>query len=448
MQPLSRARAQFLENAASEIGPQAFEALSTRSPTWLIEVACSPESLLSAEVQKQAGYEGAAEKRRHALKQYLGACSVYHHCMQLGIHATWEWAQKCHAWRLPFMQKMDKRYVPYYAVTQGCQVGLRDPKSGRLMHKGWKIMTSHARLAEHMSMPCACSQGQTHAKCEGGLASASAFYTPDYVRRLVHVIRLELSRESLVREMEGQTSLLQSFGKGQVCMCHEVNTHGSEHVCGACATLGSPLSETEASCMASGLTGQLSDEEIRRKLYLLHAATGHTSYRNMLEALKKRNAPKRVLELAETFERSVCAEKRKLQTRHVASLEILPPKLATVSADGGKWVHPESKEEIEFVCAIDEGSRFRVAKVLKRGRKQTMSASEFLQFLEEHWVQYFGVPQSLRLDPSGAFRSREVDQYCEARGIYLDVIAGEAHWQLGTCEQAIRGLKEGHDQGC
>ena len=161
-----------------------------------------------------------------------------------------------------------------------------------------------------------------------------------------------------------------------------------------------------------------------------------------MEALKKRNAPTRVITLAEEFTCSVCQEKRKIQTRHVATLGTLPPKLATVSVDGGKWCHPESHEEFEFICAIDEGSRFRVTKIMKRGRKQTMSARDFLQFMDEHWIQYFGIPHTLRVDPSGAFRSREIESYCDSKGIFLDIIAGEAHWQLGTCEQAIRGVKE------
>ena len=48
------------------------------------------------------------------------------------------------------------------------------------------------------------------------------------------------------------------------------------------------------------------------------------------------------------------------------------------------WMHPNTKESIEFVfvCAIDVCSRFGVAKFMNNGRKQTMSASDFLQFME------------------------------------------------------------------
>ena len=136
-----------------------------------MEVACSPESVLSSEIQKHAGYPEAAircahwnnhdlrtdagvrlildtidakrplhvwistecgpyspmqnlnqrteaqraeleEKRRDALRQYVGASCVLHYAIQKGIHTTWEWSHKCHAWRLPLIQKIMQRYQP------------------------------------------------------------------------------------------------------------------------------------------------------------------------------------------------------------------------------------------------------------------------------------------------------------------------------------------------
>lgn len=123
-------------------------------------------------------------------------------------------------------------------------------------------------------------------------------------------------------------------------------------------------------------------------------------------------------------------------------MEPLPPKWATVCADGGTWTHSETNETIGFAVLIDEGCRFRTARILSRGKKQTMSASQFLNYFREGWAQYFGNPQCLRLDPAGAFRSNEVEAYCDQHGIYLDVVPAEAHWKFGICEQAVRGLKE------
>ena len=553
--------------------PQAFQGLVTKGKTVLVEVACSPESRLSAEVQRQMGYESSAlrcshwngcdlgngagvkhvieiieknrpdhvwistecgpyspmqavnqrsekqaqelaEKRREALKQYVGASCIYHHCIQQGIHVTWEWSEKCQAWRLPLIQKMMKRYEPYICVTHGCQVNLRNPKTHTLMHKGWKLMTTHQRLSELMQLPCRCPKGFVHAKCEGGLASMSAYYTPEYVKRVCCALLQELTLPQLRREMEGRSSLPRSFGEGQCCVCEDLKVHEAKVTCGACTvtdiphthmtpdhvTHGSPsplpssLHEPHGpACPAIPLsqhvfmtasgeftTGQTQGhsskqeypgdevtgakhggeqgnedamalqhwreeknlEEINRKLYLLHAATGHSSVRNMIQALQRRGASKAVMDQARNFRCSVCEEKQKVNFKHAASLEPLPPKLATISADGGKWEHPQSKEEYEFAVIIDEGSRFRVARVMKVGKKQTMNAAMFLSYLREGWIQYFGKPNVLRLDPAGAFRSHSVESFCDENEMYLDIIPGEAHWQLGTCEQAVKGLKE------
>ena len=59
----------------------------------------------------------------------------------------------------------------------------------------------------------------------------------------------------------------------------------------------------------------------------------------------------------------------------MATLEPLPPKLSTVEADVGHWAHPETGEIIQFLPIIDEGSRFRAARILSRGSKQTPSAA-------------------------------------------------------------------------
>ena len=146
--------------------------------------------------------------------------------------------------------------------------------------------------------------------------------------------------------------------------------------------------------------------------------------------------------MASEFQCPVCIEKRRIGSRPLATLEPLPPKLSTVSADVGHWTHPHSREVVQFLLIVDEGSRFRAARILTRGSKQTPSAAACLEYFQEGWCQYFGQPQVLRLDPSGPFRSQAVESYCDRHQIYLDVIPGEAHHQIGVCEESVKGLKE------
>ena len=189
---------------------------------------------------------------------------------------------------------------------------------------------------------------------------------------------------------------------------------------------GSETSNKEQACPAEHRTEALGrsreDEKIRRQLYLLRCATGHSHPRHMVQALKRRGTSKRVIELAESFTCPVCQERSKPAPRNLASLEPLPPKLATVCADIGHWVHPQTQEKLQFMVIIDEGSRYRTARFLSRGSKQAPNAQACLHYLQEGWVQYFGHPRCLRLDPAGAFRSQSVEDWCDKHGIYLDVV--------------------------
>ena len=184
------------------------------------------------------------------------------------------------------------------------------------------------------------------------------------------------------------------------------------------------------------------DERIRKRLYLLHCATGHSNPKHMVQALKRRGADERVVQLAEQFKCDVCKEKQRPPPRNLASLEPLPPKLYTIGADIGHWVHPHSEESHQFMIIVDEGSRFRAGRILSSGSKQSPNAQSCLSYLQEGWVQYFGFPRALRLDPAGAFRSTAVEAWCDKHSIYLDIVPGEAHWKIGTVENAVRGIKE------
>ncbi|CAE7839318.1 RE1 [Symbiodinium sp. CCMP2592] len=101
-----------------------------------------------------------------------------------------------------------------------------------------------------------------------------------------------------------------------------------------------------------------------------------------------------------------------------------------------------SLEHQNFMVVVDEGSRFRVAKILTKGQKQTPSGAVCTNYLSEGWFQVFGKPKTLRLDPAGSFRGEHMSSFCDRHGIYLDIIPGEAHWQIGVTEQAVQGLKQ------
>ena len=168
----------------------------------------------------------------------------------------------------------------------------------------------------------------------------------------------------------------------------------------------------------------------------------HGSLGHLIDALRKRGASEEVLKAAKEFKCSICHERQRVQPTHLASLEPLPPKWHTVSADVGHRHHPTTGEDVQFLVMLDENMRFRTARILTRGSKQQPSATHCLNYFQEGWVQYFGLPRTLRLDPAGAFRSQALEAFCDKHSIFLDVAPAEARWKIGSIEQAAQGIKE------
>jgi hypothetical protein len=46
------------------------------------------------------------DKTQTAIKQYMGCIVIAKECRRLNIQVAWELAERCDAWRLPFMQKL------------------------------------------------------------------------------------------------------------------------------------------------------------------------------------------------------------------------------------------------------------------------------------------------------------------------------------------------------
>ena len=403
---------------------------------WL-SMECGPYSIMQNANQRNVQQkENLEAKRREVLKQYVGGAVIMNYCIQRGTHCTWEWSQSCQAWRLPLVQQLASRYALRFAIVRGCQVNLKDSQ-GHVISKGWKLMTTHELLSRRMNLPCTCGPDVTHVPCEGQLTKRTAFYTPWFAKRVCQTILQGNTRETLFGELEGKTLEGDQFGKETFCLCHETNLHGAQLQCGHCA---SGLAEALAAQEPEGPC-QLEDETIKKKLYLLHAATGHSPLKYMVLALKRRGVHSRIIELAQKFTCAVCQEKARPQPRNLSSLEPQPPKFEVVSGDVGHFVHPISGEHVQFLMLVDEGSRFRVARVVGKGKKQHISAATFIATFKEAWSSYFGFPQTLRLDPDGAYRSHGLSEFCDQNHIYLDLIPGEGHWKLGICERSIQATK-------
>ena len=217
----------------------ALEQIQTLKPkrVW-VSPPCGPYSPLQNVNQRSpAQIRELRAKRATAQRIHESTLEIVKVCLQLGIHVTVELAERCEAWRLPIFQKLRFEMGLYTAVTKGCAVGLKG-QDGALMQQGWRIVTSHARLAEVTHRPCNCPTNYKHAKCEGKNATMSARYTKEYVRLAVEALSREGNFQRVVEECSGKRSLPQGFGLGLMCTCEN-----SEGYCGSCVRERNPTSE-------------------------------------------------------------------------------------------------------------------------------------------------------------------------------------------------------------
>ena len=180
--------------------------------------AFSPRQSMNQRTEEQQ--RALKEKRQHAQRVYVGGLCVAEAAIQQGAHVVWEWNEASQAWRLPAIQRFQKRHGLHSTVTKGCSVNCRGADN-KLQKKGWKVLTTRARLAQHMNLPCRCDSRYQHTSSDRDDNKSDPDYTPEYANRVVRLLTQELSYQAVQQECAGQTGLPETFGRGDMCVCVE-----------------------------------------------------------------------------------------------------------------------------------------------------------------------------------------------------------------------------------
>ena len=244
------------------------------------------------------------------------------------------------------MQKIAKKYEPRFCIIRGCQVNLRDPK-GRFINKGWKLMTTHALLADRMQLPCSCGPRTEHVACEGSLTRKTAFYTREFAIRVCHAVLTSGTHEHFVQELQGHNPESPLFGKGTTCVCDELQAHEAQVTCGHCHhDMQGSSSHIMAVDTRKGSTTTMSAEEIRRRLYLIHSSTGHGPIKYLIQMLKRRGVGPEILQEAEKFTCPVCQERVKPRPRQLGLTGALAAQACHRGSRHRSLVSPNHQREV------------------------------------------------------------------------------------------------------
>ena len=510
-QTLTEAEGSQLREAANRMLPEQWASVASINRLFLLEVACSESSTLTNEARKQglraerAGLfngcdlttpeglrkvlklveegrpehvwistecgafspmqnlnqrsdqqvQDLKEKQRDARKQHLGGLVVAYFARSQGSHIHWEWSRRCRAWKWKLMDRMKTQMKLHTAIVGGCRVGLKDPKTQKVVGKEWRIETTNERFACKVHLPCLREQcPKEHVVCEGSLTRMSAFYPETMAKRVIHHLRNQETWEELQPQLTTkglfQGELFSKYGQvynPKKCNCDMFQDQGLVQVCSHCI-----LQRGDHQIFVGEQEGENPEveeaEEARqkhdweKKFRLIHSATGHGDLKLLVEALQQKGVDPKVLEWAKSFRCHICEERKKPGPRRVANFEVIPKRWKVVLADCMVWRDPRRDKRAVIGLFMDQGSRFLVGKVLVEGATNNVKAEQYMEFYQTHWQTYFGNPEILRYDAEGTWRSRKLDEFFSKKQIMLDAIPGDAHWHISPLERSVAWLKE------
>ena len=97
--------------------------------------------------------------------------------------------------------------------------------------------------------------------------------------------------------------------------------------------------------------------------------------------------------------------------RRFATLESVAQKSERLQIDVATWVSEVTKKKYYIMVMIDEGSRFRMARIIATGKGNTSSWKMMRKVLEENWFCTLGYPKVLRVDPAGPWQRKGAEIY-------------------------------------
>lgn len=376
-----------------------------------VSCECGPYSPLQRVNQRNPDQcRRLEEKRDRARLQYHGAIEVCKHARTLGVEIHFELSERCEAWNLPLLIDFLKEFGLEKVTCHGCAVGLRTLDRKSSLCKGWTIATRNQQLLQHLSLKC--QKNHPKARCEAGQAAHTARYTPAFARRVVNCLSENEAWSHVLQELQG---------------------YGNE------VLVGELVDEPEGAEI-EGITAA-EKHDIERKIQHIHKNTGHGSMKSLIAALEARGVADQVLQVARAWKCPACQERKRVDPRRFATLETLAPKWERIQIDTAAWTHPVTHVKSQIMMIIDEGSRFRLGRVLFDHPTKTPTWTDMRQVYEESWRMMIGNPHTVRVDPAGAWRSDAANQYFSERGIMLEPIPAEAHWQIGLVEGCIKTMK-------
>ena len=353
-------------------------------------------------VMRMSPYE-ALQKQLESRMYIRFCCRLYENQVKAGKRAIFEHPSGARTWSYAEIQRLVQRH--HWCKCHMCMYGLRLPQHDQLIRKSTGLLVSD----KDMTALGRCCPGKSHpdhtchdvvAGSAPGVGSVSAYagqYTPSFVDAVLKTVPM--------------------FAKAAKKQLVQVPDESEIHECEVLASAKQGLHASD-------------DDTILKALNKVHKNLGHPSSNDLVRVLKHGGASDRAIELARTLSCDFC----KAQTRpHVP----LPAKTSRytrfnqcIGIDVKFLPGWKSGQKIKAVNIVDQASCFQV---MVPFHEQETSAV-LRKIISEHWVRWAGPPDNVIMDPAPTMVGEALQSLFEHDGSVTNLIAAEAHWQLGRTE--------------
>jgi len=183
-------------------------------------------------------------------------------------------------------------------------------------------------------------------------------------------------------------------------------------------------------------------EILQKEAMKIHLNTSHQAPRVLATNLRQAGAKLTSVAAMKLLKCDTCLEEKDPLPRPPANIQEPESRVPweILGMDVKEVVEPRLDERIRYLVMVDEVSKFsRFVELFTTplGQSRNATEAEVLKAYEDGWSTIFGDPRIIRHDEEGALKGNKFLETLAGRNIKLDVIAGEAHWQLGVTERMI-----------
>ena len=376
--------------------------------------------------------EHRKKKRYRAKKQVQGLIALLKALMDNEVtpHFYIEWPKEAiECWGLEEIEQIKKNVPKHYkkklyeTEVDGCMFWLQDYE-GRPLRKTWWIL--HTDEGFHKRFNVSCDGKHQHVEeAKWDAATREIMENVSYPGPFVVQLAGHWTRQWQHEQTVDEKRLHSIYAMAQeMASNEEVQTETPQ---------GVPIPKETV-------------EKAQKLLHRLHKAAGHPPNRGLARICRDRGMPNWVVEEAKNLTCQACIDaKRGEQLVLPVSVGTKPQPWQFVGIDVFELPFYDQKVKARYLLMIDLTMRFQAVEILWCGKMSESGTDPGMKFIEvfaSSWLQHRPRPEWVLCDPQTSLAYGDFPEFLSSVGIGLSVTPGEAHWQLGGVEVAVKATKK------